>query len=163
MSGAADDRPARPEDVDEICAALPHTELGVTWGDMPTWLVSDPATKAKPRGFLGYRRPHHTAVDPTTGEPYDDLLVLHAADQGAKLAVVAGDGPFFSVPHFDGHDGYLVQASRLGEVTLAELRELVTESWLRCAPPRLVRTFVAGQADPTDPTDHSDHTEAPHG
>lgn len=143
MSGAADDRPARPEDVDAICASLPHTELGVTWGDMPTWLVSDPATKAKPRGFVGYRRPHSTATDPATGEPYDDLLVLHAADQGAKLAVIEGDGPFFSVPHFDGHAGYLVRLSRLGEVTLAELRELVTESWLCCAPPTLVRAFLA--------------------
>ena len=153
MSGTADDRPARAEDVDAICAALPHTELGVTWGDMPTWLVSDPATRAEPRGFVGYRRPHGTAVDPTTGEPYDDLLVLHAADQGAKRAVIEGDGPFFSVPHFDGHDGYLVQTSRLVEVTFAELRELITESWLRCAPPKLVRAYLAARDD------HDDHDD----
>ncbi|WP_447645774.1 hypothetical protein [Nocardioides zeae] len=85
-------------------------------------------------------------MDPTTGEPYDDLVVLHAADRGGKLAVVEGDGPFFSVPHFDGHAGYLVRLSRLGEVTLGELRELVTESWLSCAPPKLVRAFLADRA-----------------
>ena len=30
---------ARPEDVDEICAGLPETELGTSWGDRPTWKV----------------------------------------------------------------------------------------------------------------------------
>lgn len=144
MASAADERPATPEDVDRLCAALPHTTFGTSWGDMPTWLVSDPATKAAPKGFCSYRRPHASAVDPVTGEPYDDLVVLRAADQGAKAALVEADGPFFTVPHFDGHDGYLVRLSRLGEVTLGELREVVTESWLRCAPAKLRRAFLAG-------------------
>ena len=37
--------PARPEDVDEICGSLPETELGISWGDRPTWKV--------PRGDKG--------------------------------------------------------------------------------------------------------------
>ncbi|MCW2834484.1 MAG: hypothetical protein JWN68_2437, partial [Nocardioides sp.] len=48
-------RPARPEDVDEICAALPSTELGTSWGDVPTWKV--PAGD-EGRGFVLYRHPH---------------------------------------------------------------------------------------------------------
>ncbi|MDT9594649.1 hypothetical protein RDV89_16305 [Nocardioides zeae] len=146
----ADDpgRSATPEDVDVLCGELPHTELGTSWGDMPTWLVSDPATKAAPKGFCAYRRPHATAVDPTTGEPFVDLVLLWAADRGAKAALVDADGPFFSVPHLDGGDTYLVQASRLGEVSLGELRELVTESWLRVAPPKLARALAAEDGTP---------------
>ena len=26
----------RPDDVDEICGALPEVELGTSWGDRPT-------------------------------------------------------------------------------------------------------------------------------
>ena len=32
-------RPATPADVDRICASLPETELGTSWGDVPTWKV----------------------------------------------------------------------------------------------------------------------------
>ncbi|WP_235735142.1 hypothetical protein [Nocardioides alcanivorans] len=113
---------------------------------MPTWLVSDPATKAKPKGFLLYREPHSTALDAETGQPYDDLIVLWAPDQGVKAALVEGDGPFFTISHFDGHDGYLVQQSRLGEITVAELREVITDSWLRLAPAKLRRAFLTGDA-----------------
>lgn len=144
--GAADDRPARPDDVAEICRSLPHTEFGTSWGGVPTWLVSDPATRAKPKGFLIYREPHQTAINPSTGEMYDDLIVLQAPDQGVKAALIEGDGPFFSVPHFDRHDGYLVQESRLGEITVGELRELITDSWLRAAPPKLRRAFLEGES-----------------
>ncbi|MDN7123002.1 hypothetical protein INN71_16585 [Nocardioides sp. ChNu-153] len=124
---------------------MPHVTYGTSWGDMPTYLVSDPATKARPRGFCGWRPPGPTALDPATGAPYEDLLVLWAADQGAKAALVAADGPFFTVPHLDGHDGVLVQESRLGEITRGELREVLTESWLRNAPPKLVRAFTGGE------------------
>ena len=44
-----------------------------SWGDGPTWKV--PAGE-KGKGFLLYRMPHKTAVDPETGEMYDDLLVI---------------------------------------------------------------------------------------
>ncbi len=47
-------RPATPEDVDEICRRLPETELGTTWGDVPTWKV--PAGD-KGKGFVLYRPP----------------------------------------------------------------------------------------------------------
>lgn len=142
MSSA--DRPARVDDVDAICASLPCTQFGTSWGSAPTWLVSDPATKAKPKGFLIHREPHTTAVDPDTGEPYDDLIVLCAPDRGIKTALVQGDGPFFSVPHLDGTDRYLVRLSRLGEISLAELREVITDSWLRVAPPKLRKRYLSG-------------------
>ncbi len=141
-------RAARPADVDRICAALPETEFGTSWGDVPTWKV--PAGP-KGRGFVLYRKPHKTAIDPATGELYDDLVVIHTADGGAKEALVQGDGPFFTIDHFRRTNAVLVQRSRLGELTLAELREVITEAWLAVAPAKLVREFLAHQAGQSAP------------
>ncbi|WP_110181472.1 MmcQ/YjbR family DNA-binding protein [Nocardioides solisilvae] len=135
-------RPARPEDVEAICGALPETELGVTWGDVPTWKVP---RGEKGRGFLLYRHPHPSAVDPATGEEYDDLLVVVVADEGEKAALVDDPGtPFFTIDHFRRTHAVLVQQSRLGELTLAELREVLTEAWACRAPKRLVADLRAG-------------------
>lgn len=143
MSGRADraDRPAVASDVDEICAALPDTELGVSWGDRPTWKVP---RGAKGRGFLIYRAPHHSAVDPDTGEPYDDLLVIPTPTAAEKDALVADTTtPFFTIDHFRGHDAVLVQQSRLGEISRAELAEVITDAWAERAPKRLARDYLA--------------------
>ena len=134
-------RPARPDDVDEICAALPSTELGTSWGDVPTWKV--PAGE-KGRGFLLYRHPHPSAVDPETGEQYDDLLVIRTADPADKAALVEdGSSPFFTIDHFRNFNAVLVQQSRLGELTLDELTEVVQDAWLAVAPKRLAKEFLA--------------------
>lgn len=133
-------RKARPADVDEICAALPETWLGTSWGDVPTWMVpSKLSERGKGKGFLLYRPPGPTAVDPETGERYTDLLVIRTADEADKLVLVEGEGPFFTVPHFDGYNAVLVQLSRLGEITRDELAEVITDAWRACAPPGLVK------------------------
>jgi hypothetical protein len=132
-------RRARPQDVDEICGALPETELTTSWGDRPTWKV--PAGP-KGRGFVIHRPPHRNALDPATGEPYEDLLVVNVADEGAKQALVDGDGPFFTIPHFDGYNAVLVQQSRLGEIGRDELEEVLTEAWATRAPRRLVKQHL---------------------
>ena len=128
-------RPARPEDVDEIAGALPGTELGISWGDRPTW-------KVRGKGFLLYRMPHRTAVDPETGEMWDDLLVVLTPDMGAKQALVEADNPFFTIDHFRSNPGVLVQLSRLGEIDRDELEEIITEAWAARAPATLVREHL---------------------
>ena len=134
------DRPARPEDVEDICAALPETELGTSWGDVPTWKVP---RGDKGRGFLLYRRPHPTATDPATGEPYDDLLVIVTPTEAEKTALVEDDAtPFFTIDHFRRTNAVLVQQSRLGELTRGELDEVITEAWAHRAPRRLVREHL---------------------
>ena len=123
---APEDRPARPEDIDEICAALPETELGISWGDRPTWKVP---RGDKGKGFVLYRAPHRSAIDPETGEMYDDLV----EDE---------DTPFFTIDHFKGYSAVLVQQSRLGETTREELVEIITDAWAAKAPKKLVREHL---------------------
>ncbi|SED07596.1 YjbR protein [Nocardioides exalbidus] len=135
----SDPRPARPEDVDEICASLPETELGTSWGDRPTWKVP---RGPKGKGFVLHRAPGPTAVDPGTGERYDDLLVISTATEVEKLALVEDPStPFFTIDHFRGYSAVLVQQSRLGEITREQLVEVITEAWAAKAPKKLVREY----------------------
>lgn len=136
-------RAARPEDVDEIAGSLPDTEFGTSWGDRPTWKVP---SGPKGKGFLLYRAPHRSATDPETGELYDDLLVVHVPDQGAKQALLDGDNPFFDIDHFRGFNAVLVQLSRLGEIERDELVEVITDAWASKAPKRLLRTYFGDDA-----------------
>jgi hypothetical protein len=138
---ASSQRPARPSDVDEICGSLPETWFATSWGDVPTWLVPH---RDKGRGFVLYRKPHKTAVDPETGEMYDDLLVIRTANDDDKRALVEADGPFFTVPHFNGYNAVLVQLSRLGEISREELTEVLTDAWRACAPKSLVKKTFGG-------------------
>lgn len=134
------DRPATPDDVDEICLALPESDLGVSWGDRPTWKVPK---GDKGKGFLLYRMPHKSAVDPDTGEMWDDLLVITVPTEADKRALVDDEStPFFTIDHFKGYNAVLVRQSRLGEISRAELAEIVTEAWAAKAPKRMVRQHL---------------------
>ncbi|WP_328829481.1 MmcQ/YjbR family DNA-binding protein [Nocardioides acrostichi] len=129
-------RPATSADVDEICLGLPEVTLGTSWGDVPTYLV-------RGRGFVLFRHPHPSATDPATGQPYDDLLVISVASL-EDVEALTGDPstPFFTIEHFTNHRAkqVLVQQSRLGELSLAELSELITDAYCAKAPKTLVRT-----------------------
>ena len=133
-------RPARVSDVDAICRSLPEVELGTSWGDRPTYLVRQ---KPKPRGFVLARAPRHDALDPETGEEYQDLLVVRTPSAEDKAALVEAEGPFFTIDHFRGYNGVLVQQSRLGELDVEELREVLTDAWLAVAPKSLARKYLA--------------------
>ena len=134
------DRGAKPSDIDEICGALPETWFGTSWGDVPTWLVPEAAgRRGKGRGFVLYRKPRPSAIDPATGEPYDDLLVIRTASEEDKQSLVAAEGPFFTIDHFNGYNAVLIQQSRLAEVGVVELREVIADAWRAVAPKALVR------------------------
>src|SRR5690606_32232310 len=128
-------RRARPSDVDEIAAALPQTELGTTWGDRPTW-------KDGGKGLVLRRPPRKNAVDPETGEQYDDLLVILTGSEADKLALVEDPRlPFFTIDHFDGYNAVLVQESRLGELSRDELAEVIADAWAVRAPKRVAKEY----------------------
>ncbi len=134
-------RRARVSDVDAICRSLPEVELGTSWGDRPTYLVRQ---RPKPRGFVLQRAPRHDAIDPATGEEYQDLLVVRTSSAEDKAALVEADGPFFTIDHFRNYHAVLVQQSRLGELEVDELREVLTDAWLAVAPRSLAKEFLAG-------------------
>jgi len=136
-------RRATPDDIETICLSLPEVEFGITWGDRPTYKVPK---GDKGRGFLLYRMPHKTAIDPETGEMYDDLLVIRVPSEADKLALVEDDStPFFTIDHFRGFNAVLVQQSRLGELEYDELAEIITEAWVHVAPKRLAKAYLAAQ------------------
>jgi hypothetical protein len=133
-------RKARPEDVDDICRSLPEVELGTSWGDVPTYKVP---RGDKGRGFVLYRPPGPTAIDPATGEMYDDLLVIVTPGEAEKRALVEDEStPFFTIDHLRRSNAVLVQQSRLGELNRDELAEIITEAWAARAPRSLVRRHL---------------------
>ena len=137
-------RKARVADIHAICTTLPEVELGTSWGDRPTYLVRQ---KPKPRGFVLARAPRHDAIDPATGEEYTDLLVIRTADAADKAALVEADGPFFTIDHFRNFNAVLLQQSRIGELDVDELREVLTDAWLAVAPKSLAKKFLAGELE----------------
>lgn len=62
-------------------------------------------------------------------------LVVFTEDLGEKDALLASNPvAFFTTPHYDGHASVLVH---LKEVDVDELTELITDSWLVKAPPKV--------------------------
>jgi len=128
-------RRASADDIDEICMGLPEVEFGTSWGDRPTY-------KVRGKGFVLFRAPHRTAIDPATGEPFDDLLVITTPTEVEKRALVEDERlPFFTIDHFKGYNAVLVQLSRLGEIDREELVEIITEAWATKAPKPLARKY----------------------
>jgi hypothetical protein len=131
------DRPARVEDVHEIALGMPH----VTVVQGPR---SNPVYQVGGRSFVFFRTPRPDAVDPDTGERYPDVIVIWVESDADKQALVQDPGtPFFTTPHFDGHDSVLVRASRLNEISRAELAEVVQDAWLARASPRRRAAWLA--------------------
>jgi hypothetical protein len=117
-------RPARVEDVHELALGMPHVTVYPGTEHRPVYQVGG-------RSFVFFRNPRPDAVDPESGERYDDVIVFWVADEGDKLAIVQEESsPFFTTPHFDGHLSVLLRASRLGEITYSELAEVVQDAWL---------------------------------
>ncbi len=132
---------AKPSDVALICGSLPEVELGVSWGDRPTYKVP---RGEKGKGFVIYRAPGRTAIDPVSGEMYTDLLVISVPTEDAKIALVQDPGsPFFTIDHFSGYNAVLVQESRLGELDREQLAEVLVEAWACKAPRKLASEYFA--------------------
>lgn len=97
------------------------------------------------RSFVVFREPRPDAVDPRTGERYDDVIVFRVESEADKQALVADDAtPFFTTPHFDGYLAVLLRASRIGELSRAELTEVVQDAWCARAGKRARAAWLAG-------------------
>jgi hypothetical protein len=129
-------RRARAEDVHELALQMPHVTVWPGRPDKPIYQVGG-------KSFVFYRNPRPDAVDPQTGERYPDVIVFWVPSEADKQALVQDKAsPFFTTPHFDGHLSVLLQESRIGELTLAELTEVVQDAWLARASPTRTRAWL---------------------
>lgn len=134
------DRPATAADVHEIAAGMPHVSRNE--GSKAGNAVYQVGGKS----FVFFRTPRPDAVDPDTGERYTDVIVIWVESEADKLALTQDPGsPFFTTRHFDGHPSVLVRQSRLGEIRVDELRELIQDAWLSRASKRRAERWLAEQ------------------
>jgi hypothetical protein len=130
-------RRATVGDVHRIAAGMPHVTVWDGTQDNAVYQVGG-------RSFVFFRNPRPDAFDPETGERYDDVIVFWVGSEEDKQAMVLdADSPYFSTPHFDGHPSVLLRASRIGEIDLTELTELVQDAWLSRASPRRAQRWLA--------------------
>src|SRR6516225_11774598 len=115
-------RPAEVADVHALATAMPH----VTCVQGPS---GNPIYQVGSKSFVFFRTPRPDATDPRTGERYTDVIMFWVPSESDKLALVQDEAsPFFTTPHFDGHPSVLVRASRIGELTLRELTEVIQDA-----------------------------------
>ncbi len=127
---------AKLDDIDALAMALPEVTHGGAWGGRHAYAV-------KGKGFVLWRGPRKDAVDEQTGELLEDVIVFMTPTQEDKEALLQSGPPWFTTPHFDGYDAVLLRERHLPQVTRAELEEVICDAWLRRAPKRLARQWLA--------------------
>jgi hypothetical protein len=121
--------PATINDVEQIIAGLPDVTVTERYGNR-TWCVAGK--------HFAWERPFSKADIKRFGDttpPDGPILAVRIADLGEKEAILASEAAgIFTIPHFDGYPGLLIQLKKVGKRIL---REAITDAWLACAPPKL--------------------------
>ena len=134
-------RRATLRDIDEAALSLPEVTRDPPTGGRPSFQVHG-------KTFAFARGPRKDAVDPGTGELYDDVLAFSCTAEDKESMVSDPESPWFTTPHWNGYNAVLLLERDLGRLTVIELREVVTDAWLAKAPKRLARSFLEGADTP---------------
>ncbi|WP_423462011.1 MmcQ/YjbR family DNA-binding protein [Promicromonospora sp. MS192] len=117
------------DDVARLALALPETVEGLSYRHR-AWSVG--------RKAFAWERPFSQADLRRFGDdpvPEGPILGVRVEDLGEKEAILGEERPgFFTIQHFDGFAGLLIQLDLVGE---AALREALVDAWLATAPPAL--------------------------
>jgi hypothetical protein len=131
-------RRATVDDVHEIARGMPGATIAE--GGRVVYQVGR-------RSFVFFRNPRPDAVDPDTGERYHDVIVFWVESEEDKRSLVDDPStPFFTTPHFNGHPSVLLRGSRVGELDLDELTEVVYDAWLARAGKRAREKWLSERA-----------------
>jgi hypothetical protein len=130
-------------DLDELALALPETTKEVAEDGRPSYL-------AHGKMFCFHRSRRPDAVDPTTGERLDDVLMFKVDGPEAKeLALADPRGIFFTTPHFNGYSAVLIRIPDLARLEREELRDVVVDAWLTRAHKGVAKAWLA-EHEPAD-------------
>jgi hypothetical protein len=130
-------------DLDELALAMPLVTKEISDDGRPSYHVH-----GKLMCFHRGRRPD--AVDATTGERLDDVLMFRVADQEEKeLLLASRPDVFFTTQHFNGYPAVLTRIPQLKLLDRDELRDLVVDAWLTRAQKRVAKAWLA-EHEPED-------------
>jgi hypothetical protein len=131
-------------DLDELALSLPQTTKELSDDGRPSYLVHG-------KLFCCHRNRRRDAIDPETGERFDDVLMFRVADLGVKELLLADErGVFFTTPHFDGYPAVLMRIPDLARIKRDELHEMVVEAWLTRAQKRVAKAWLQEHGVPND-------------
>ena len=124
-------------DLEALALALPGVTKELDGGR--------PAYKVAGKAFCFHRAPRPDALDPETGERLDDVLVFWVEDLEIKDVLVDSRSVYFTTPHWNGYSAVLVRIRDLKKLRKAELRDRVEEAWLKRAPKKLAKEWLAAR------------------
>ena len=105
--------------VKKLGKKLPEVQESTWW--------NTPSLRIRKKSFVRLREP--------------DVIVVLVDQEEKEVLLQAEPDIFFQTPHYEGYPAVLV---RLSAIEPEELAEVLTESWRRVAPKRVIKAFDEG-------------------